>query len=575
MKKKVLSLFGLVVLLSALQGCGGSVNTSSGTGIADNFLPNGTSENPYQIVKDPITITIFAPHSAGNPEYADLTMFKYLSKITNIKFNFITPDTSAYTSQRAAIWNSGTNVPDFFLFNNSVSELVQFMENGYNAYAPFNDSSFTYTADGQTINAGNLIDNYMPYYKAGLEKNFGIDITKSDAKKVATLSDGKMYCTVSVSDVPRDLTYKMFINKQWIDSLNERYDLGLPEPDDIKTVEQYLTVLRAFKQYDANNNGDPDDEIPVSSKSLEYLRNFIMASYGYANQSTEINAEKTNYEYTPYTTAYRKYLETMNTMYKEGLLHNNTFSITTDAQLAKYGNKDQLGSFVSAAAYITVGYDYESQYVTFGPLTSDYYKGTPIHWGFGNFKPDGACIPTRSKYIREVARLIDIMYSPLGTQLISYGVEGSDWTWDDEAHTSWTFHVPENWTGNQEQYRATITPNVNSASALYWSYDFVGKMNDTIIKALNQMSERYVPYLKNPEPWELKLSSAEYNTVTTVKAALDPQLEYLEASYVRGDSGADPYDDTSWNSFTDKLKRYGADSLVKCYNDALSRSKAA
>ena len=67
------------------------------------------------------------------------------------------------------------------------------------------------------------------------------------------------------------------------------------------------------------------------------------------------------------------------------------------------------------------------------------------------------------------------MCSDLGAQLISYGVENKNWTWDNAEHTSWTFNVPSTWTGNQEQYRATITPNVGSASALYWSSNFVEK----------------------------------------------------------------------------------------------------
>jgi len=340
-----------------------------------------------------------------------------------------------------------------------------------------------------------------------------------------------------------------------------------------------LTVLRAFKKYDANRNGDPDDEIPLTSKSLEYLRNFILESYGYVSYGPEINSDGSAYTYVPYTKAYRKYLQTMNDLYSEGILQNSTFTITTDSQMAKYGYKNRLGSFVSAAAYITVGYDLESNYTTFGPLTSTYYtgddKGNPIHLGFANFKPDGACIPTASKYVREVARLVDIMYSELGTQLISYGVEGENWIWDDNTHTSWTFIVPNSWKDkSQEEYRATITPNVNSGSALYWSNSFVGKMNDTIIKSLNTMSEKYVPYLKEPEPYSIKMNSSEYSTITTIKASLDPQLTYLESAYITGDGGADPYSDTSYASFKSKLSSYRVDDMMKCYSDALTRSKA-
>ena len=552
-----------IIATAAMVGCGPTSEVVDD----DNFLINGTEENPYRIVKEPVTIKVFAPHSAGNPEYDTLAMFKHLSEVTGLKFQFTTPDTSAYSTQRNNVWNSSSALPDLFLFNNAISEQVQYAEMNFNAYAPFNDDNYKY---------GNLINQYMPTYKSLLDNNFNIDISQGNAKEVVTLSDGKMYATLSVGDVARDLTYKMFINQQWIDNINNNYggynDVLLPNADEIKTIEEYYTVLKAFKEYDANDNGNPNDEIPVSSKSLEYLRNFILASYGYVSYGAEIEADNSKFTYVPYTEAYRKYLQFANKLWSEGLLHKDTFSITTDSQMAQTGNQNRLGSFVSAAAYLTVGYEYESNYKTFGPLTSSYYKGPAIHWGFGYFKPDGACIPQASKYQKEVARLLDIMYSPLGTQLISYGVEGEHWTWDSEEKESWTFHVPKDWIGNQEQYRATITPNVGSASALYWSNDFVGKMNDKIIKELNEMSEIYLPYLKNPEPQEIKMNSNEYATITTIKASLDPQLKYLEASFVRGDS--DPNDDVKYQEFINTLKGFNADQLLKCYNDALARHKA-
>lgn len=573
MKNKLINLLLTCCSLAVLVGCNNNTSIYDKT----NFLPNGTEDNPYRIVRDPVTIKIFAPHSAGNPEYNTLEMFNYLSEITGLNFDFTTPDTSAYTNQRSGVWKSSDGLPDLFLFNNSISEQVQYLELGYDAYVPFNDDSYSYKVGNETIEVGNIIDNYMPNYKKGLEENFGVDKTKEDAVKVATLSDGKMYSTLSVNDVARDLTFKMFINQNWIDNINNNYDgyngKLLPNANEIKTIEEYLNVLRAFKSMDANDNGNPNDEIPVSSKSLQYLRNFILASYGYVSYGAEIESDYSKFTYVPYTEAYRNYLKFANTLWSEGLMDKNTFSITTDNQMAQAGNQNKLGSFVSAAAYLTVGYEYESNYVTFGPLTSSYYNGSPLQWGFGSFKADGACVPQKSLYVREVARLLDIMYSDLGTQLISYGVEGKNWNWDDETKTNWTFIVPDTWQGNQEQYRATITPNVGSASALYWSNNFVGKMNDEIIKNLNEMSEIYRPFLKVPEPAEIKMNSEEYAIITTIKASLDPQLQYLEASYVRGENNNDPYNDDSWNSFVSKLKGYGADDLLKCYNDSLTRYK--
>lgn len=474
-KSTITNLLVSLLTLGALVGCGGTKTSYD----PDNFLPNGTEDNPYRIVKDPVTIKIFAPHSASNPEYSEQRMFTYLSEITGLNFEFTTPDTSSYSGARASVWNSSSTIPDLFLFNNSIAELVSYAENGYDAYVPFNDDNYSYTVGGQKIEVGNLIDNYMPNYKAGLESNFGVDRSKEDAVKVASLDDETMYSTLSVSDVARDLTFKMFINQKWIDEINNGYGgykgKKLPNANEIKTAEELLNVLRAFKELDANGNGNPNDEVPITSKSLEHLRNFILASYGYVQPAAEIESDYSKFTYVPYTEAYRKYLQFMNTLWKEGLMDNDTFSNKTDTQIAQKGQANRLGCFIGAAAYLVVGYDYEKDYTTFGPLTSSYYTGTPLQLGFGYFQADGTSIPQHSVYVREVARLIDIMYSDLGKQLISYGVEGENWTWDDDAHTSWTFHVPETWTGNQEQYRATITPNVNSASALYWSKDFVEK----------------------------------------------------------------------------------------------------
>lgn len=580
MNKSVRKSFFLSALAAMLISCGGGSNTAYSI---DNFLPNGTEENPYQIVKEPVTIKVFAPHSSGNPEYKDLRMFQYLSEVTNLNFEFTTPDTSAYSNRRAAVWEDRKYKPDLFLFNNPISEQVQYAENGFDALTPFNDPTYS----DSTGNVGSLIDNYMPTYKALLEDNFGIDRNKEDAEKTALVSDGKMYCSISAKDVARDLTYKMFINNVWIKNVYTSYPNsychinGIDDASKISTIDDYVGVLTDFASFDANNNGKTNDEIPLSSKAFEYLRNFILQAYGYVSYSCELENDGSKFTYVPKTDAYRNYLKTANAMWAAGLMDRSTTENKTDSTMATNGKR--LGSFVAAAPYIITSqqtdpynvdengknYRYDEEYVTVAPLLSSSYSGPRMQLGLGYFRPDGACIPTASVYKREVARLIDIMYGELGTQLISYGVEGTDWTWDDASKGSWTFHVPETWTGNQEEYRATITPNVGSASALYWSNEFVGKMNDEVITRLNQQSEIYIPYLKTPEPAEYKFTSKEYETISTIKASLDNQITYYEASFITGQ--IDPNSDAEWNTYLSTIDRFKAGELEGTYNTMLAR----
>ena len=49
--------------------------------------------------------------------------------------------------------------------------------------------------------------------------------------------------------------------------------LGLSEP---KNLDEFHEVLTAFKEQDANGNGDPNDEIPLSvPDGMSYLRNYL------------------------------------------------------------------------------------------------------------------------------------------------------------------------------------------------------------------------------------------------------------------------------------------------------------
>lgn len=567
-----------------------------------NFLPNGTEENPYQIVKEPVTIKIFAPHSAGQPEYADLKMFKKLSEVTNLQFDFVTPDSSAYNARRTTVWEDKSYKPDIFLYSNPVGEQVQSAEYGYKMFVPLNDANFV---DANKMKVGSLIDEYMPTLKGLLANNFNIPREQEDCQKIITISDGKIYAFPSAKDVGRDLTYKFFINNVWIKNVfkkNPNSYCKLHDIDDaskIETIEDYLGVLRDFKNYDANNNGITTDEVPLSSVKMEYVRNAFLSAYGHVTQYIEITNDGSSFEFVPMTEGYRKYLIMANQMWTEGLMDNGTFSNSSTNSFAALGMAGTLGSFPAAAPYLVTGqkpdknnknddgeyWRLDKEYAVVKPLLSSYYNQKRIQWNFGYFQPTGACLYYGTHYARECARLIDIMYSDLGVQLLAYGEEGVDWHWDTRTDgtvgdgsletDTWTFDVPENWTGSQEDYRATITPNVGSGAGLYWANYFVGKMNDDVITDLNHMSETYRPYLKTPEPQEYKFTSDEYDQLDLIKAQIVLNLPNAEQTFIKGDKN--PNNDADWNKHVSNMDKFATSPLgtkyIDIYNTMLARYK--
>ncbi|MBQ4451973.1 MAG: extracellular solute-binding protein [Clostridia bacterium] len=69
-----------------------------------------------------------------------------------------------------------------------------------------------------------------------------------------TTAEGKIYGVPKIQIAPQNETkYKLWINQGWLDNL------GLELPT---TTDEFYDMLVAFKEQDANGNGDPNDEIP-------------------------------------------------------------------------------------------------------------------------------------------------------------------------------------------------------------------------------------------------------------------------------------------------------------------------
>lgn len=565
MKKVISILFVCAMCMGMFAGCGKDTTVSYDP---DNFMTEEEATaagNPYQIVKEKVTLKIFVPRGSTNPEYSSMRMFQVLSEMTNLEFEFIEASTDQYETLRSVAWEDKKNTPDLFLYYNTISEIVSFSEMG--VLTPFNDS--TYSKDGLEI--GSLIDNYMPNYKALLESDFGIDGLR--AKDVVTMSDGFMYSVASVTDVPRDLIFKCYLNQTWIDNINNNFitdaSKKLPNAGDITTVEEYINVLRAFKEYDANLNGDTADEIPLTTESMNYIRYMLLASYGYVSNWIEISEDGNSFVCVPTTEAYKKYLETAAMLYKEGLLDNNSFS-NNQTTIVNKGFEDRLGSFSCAAAYQIVGDALDPNYTTVGPFVSEYYTGTPITYSTGIIDALGAVIPQSTPYAREIARLLDIMYSDTGVQLLVFGKEGTDWEWKDETKTEWIKIVPEDYSDSDtELYRASLTPQYGLSVGLYNSFDFVGKEAEGYTSYLNGLCERYTPYLKEPIPQYIHLTKDEYQTESLYGTTLRNYIEESEFQFITGvmDVGKD------WDSYLSKLDSYKYKELEKIYNDALERYK--
>ena len=79
-----------------------------------------------------------------------------------------------------------------------------------------------------------------------------------------TTPDGNIYSFQSANPAYHvSMPYKLWINTQWLNNV------GMDMPT---TTEEFYEVLKAFKEQDANGNGDPDDEVPFPPVQAEQER---------------------------------------------------------------------------------------------------------------------------------------------------------------------------------------------------------------------------------------------------------------------------------------------------------------
>ncbi|MFS6554331.1 hypothetical protein VPJ68_02290, partial [Parabacteroides distasonis] len=106
--------------------------------------------------------------------------------------------------------------------------------------------------NGILIPLNDLIAEHAPNIQALFKKYPALEA-------MCTSSDGNIYALAGwwgdINDYVPDYLY---IRQDWLDNL------GLEMPH---TIDELYDVLTAFKEQDANGNGDPSDEIPLATKA--------------------------------------------------------------------------------------------------------------------------------------------------------------------------------------------------------------------------------------------------------------------------------------------------------------------
>lgn len=198
-------------------------------------LPVLAEEMSFPLVKEPLTLTFMAPRPSDYANgYADMKMLKEYEEMSGIHIEWEEVPQESWSEKIKLVLNS-TQLPDV-IYGGDMSTTMAAKFGSEGVLIPLND-----LIENETVNLKHLLES------------------RPDLKKLITSTDGNIYGLPMIDEsLSTQVAGVLGMNMTWLGNL------GLEIPT---TIDEFTAVLRAFKEQDANKNGDPNDEIPMSLRS--------------------------------------------------------------------------------------------------------------------------------------------------------------------------------------------------------------------------------------------------------------------------------------------------------------------
>ena len=518
-------------------------------------------ESTWPIVKEPVSVTIgVVPQNNGEYDLDNVWMNKYFVAMSNLDITWQHIERSS-RKEKIPLMLAGDTMPDAIMGYDKMKapEMVQYGV----------DEGMLYPID-------TLLD-YMPNFKAILEN-------KPAVRAGMTASDGHIYGVPYLADESNSYILRLFINNDWLKNVGKE----MPT-----TLDEMYDVLVAFRDLDANGNGDPSDEIPVSDSWDEgySLRAWFLNSLGFcttgSNTALYYKADGTSEAvYIPYRSEYKEYLKYMNKLWNEGLLDQDLFTQTqgqVDAKLT-----DGRVGFVSCSAPVAVDPTQEFNWEAAKPLTSE-LNATPIqprNAAVGNpgyFFINSNCSEEKAAalanfadafFTRDVFNLTSVgpeyvegeapAMTPEGPQYASgqgafFNTEtnAKDWIFDTSKYaSSWLYRTTELCTW--------AYPGYLGGGHDAWVREFGEEYPDSVQGKYVASGMTVAYWQQSADKWQtpyckvilhdLYYSADDQSFAGEVSAMMDDYVAGMEAKFITGELSIE----TEYDNFIKTLEKYGA-----------------
>lgn len=532
MRRKIAAGSMALVMMLSVAACSKESEISKGENGA------GTDANlnleGFPIVKEKISLTMMGSKAATQGPWEQMDFFKEMEELTNISFQFDTPPSEGYAERKNLAFASG-EYPDVF-FAGSLTE----------------SDETNYGKQGILIPLEELIEEYAPHISALFNKY-------PDIKKSVTAADGHIYALPQVTELAHNITKKTWINGKWMTAL------GLAKAPE--TTEELYDVLKAFKEGDANGNGQ-GDEIPLSAPKIDDVRVPLLAAFGLrsaAGNNGWFDVRDDQVKFIPIEEGFKQYLLYARKLFQENLLDNEIFSHTNQQFTAK-GKANTIGVFVVSAPHSLLDLKTDEEIMSNPPLApmTSAFNQTKMYPLGSTTRRGTFAITNKNQYPEATIRWVDYLYSQEGGILLNSGIEGKGWKWTDASQTKWQRIAAEGKTA--EETRATHTPESGSTPPIFKDKEFHYKIDDPVVQWLHQISEQYyMPVARENFPL-VYFTDDEQKRLNALVNDINTYVTQMEAKFIMG---AEPME--NWDSYLKRLDQMKLAEYVTIYQSAYDR----
>jgi putative aldouronate transport system substrate-binding protein len=523
--------------LGILAGCSGNktggaaASTSSGGTTQSATAANdiGFHETGLPIVDTPVKLRAITMRwgSMGNTFEAN-AFLQQLERDSNVDIVWEVKSSSDWNEQKSLLFAS-RDMPDIAIGNQT-----------------FNTTDISSNRD-YFIPLDDLIDKYMPNLKAAFAET-------PELRRACTAPDGKIYslpARLPARPITRNMT---IINKVWLDRL------GLAEP---QTLDDLYNVLKAFKERDANGNGNPNDEIPYTDGyKVDFLTPFGVLDCNELNLMVK-DGKVVDIRAIP---EYRDGIAYMARLYADGLLDPEMFTQDDTMRNGKYQNPgvSRVGMSYQWTPDAVFG-GWSGEYVAIAPLIGPdgkrYAQGDPN--GVWAISGNEMSITTFCKYPEVAARWADQFYTNEATIQNFWGAIGTV--------------IKANSDGT---YELNSPPAGTSADAWYWeqslrdfgpgyaspAFESNLKLNpesgDGFKLEIDKLSKEYVttPFPRIPYTVE------ELDELAILSSDITSYMDRSRSKWITEGGIA-----AEWDAYMTQLNRMGLDRYLAIHEDAYKR----